>query len=266
MRKYGLKPQYDIDVIKPLDQISRWNLDNEHQIGTAILVDFEGKPGHIRQSAFIGISYSKWDGRFFDKLFEFTDVHKKDNYEVEAIVDLADLMISHNAEFDRTIFDLRFPMFNDKPWGCSLTNINWKQYGFRHQSLGFLLKEYGWKFNEHNALEDTRALAQLLSEKLPSGEYAMYELLINSRQPKTRVLAAFAPHKANEEFKSKGYMFNSKYILSPSKNGVWFKDVDPKNADKEIKWLKDKYNINPLTMEITAKKNFTPASIYGISA
>ena len=63
-----LKAQYDIDVIKPLDQISRWNLDNEHQIGTAILVDFEGKPGHIRQSAFIGISYSKWDGRFFDKL------------------------------------------------------------------------------------------------------------------------------------------------------------------------------------------------------
>ena len=253
-----------VKLLHQLYDIPRWNLDDDHPKGVAIILDIEGSLNNIRELAFVGVSYSKRDGKLYELLFEFNDVHKMPDYMVEAIVDCGDILISHNAAFDRPIFDSRFPFFQNKPWACSLKDINWKQYGFRHESLGHLLERFGWHFKEHTAMGDAKALTQLLAEQF-SNRFVMDKLLENARELKVRVHAPYAPRIANKEFKKKGYDFNEDYILSSRKKGTWYFDTSPEKAIQESVWLKDKWNVESIITELTPQINYTPEIIYGIS-
>jgi len=254
-----------VKLLHQLYDIPRWNLEDGHPKGVAIILDIEGSLGNIRELAFVGVSYSKRDGKLYELLFEFNDVHKMADYMVEAIVDCGDILISHNAAFDRPIFDARFPFFQNKPWACSHKDINWKQYGFKHESLGYLLERYGWHFKEHIAMEDAKALTQLLSEQLNNG-FVMDKLLESAREPKVRVHAPYAPKQANPIFLQKGYDFNGEYKLSSIKTGTWYIDVDPNKAIQESEWLKNEFNVKSIMTEITPQINYTPEIIYGITA
>ncbi|AWZ20543.1 DNA polymerase III subunit epsilon [Roseovarius sp. TM1035] len=44
---------------------------------------------------------------------------------VEALVADADLVIAHNSSFDRVMVEKLWPCFAEKPWGCTLTSIDW---------------------------------------------------------------------------------------------------------------------------------------------
>jgi DNA polymerase-3 subunit epsilon len=46
-----------------------------------------------------------------------------DNNRVEEIVERANLIIAHNAGFDRKIVEKQFPIFKKKPWACTCTQI-----------------------------------------------------------------------------------------------------------------------------------------------
>ena len=264
-QKVFLDENAGIKLLHQLYDIPRWNLDDDHPTGVAIILDIEGSSSNIRELAFVGVSYSKRDGRIYQKLFEFNDVHKMADYMVEGIVDSADILISHNAVFDRPIFDARFPFFQNKPWACSLKGINWKKYGFQHASLGYILERFGWHFIEHTAMGDAKALTQLLAEQFTNG-FVMDKLLENTRETKARVHAPYAPNSANYEFKKKGYDFNGDYILSPLKKGTWYIDVDLEKASQESDWLKNKWNVESIIVELTPQENYTPEIIYGISA
>jgi hypothetical protein len=260
-----LKENPDVKLLHQLFDIPRWYEDDDHPKGVAIILDIEGSINNIRELAFVGVSYSKRDGKLYELLFEFNDVHKMPNYMVQGIVDLADILIAHSAVYDRPIFDARFPFFQNKPWACSLKGINWEQYGFRHQSLGYLLERFGWHFEEHTAMGDAKALTQLLAEQFENG-FVMDKLLQNAREPKIRVHAPYAPRTANEVFKRRGYDFNEDYILSPSKKGTWYIDKLPEKANHESIWLKEKWNVESILTEITPQKNYTQEIICGISA
>jgi hypothetical protein len=261
--KMTLEKKYGVKIIRPIYDIKRWNLDDNHPTGIAIILDIEGSLNNIRELAFVGVSYSKHDGKLYQLLFEFNDAHNMPDYMVEGIIDCADILISHNAAFDRPIFDARFPFFQNKPWACSLKNINWKNYGFKHASLGYILEKFGWHFKEHTAMSDAKALTQLLAEQFSNG-YVMDKLLENARETKARVYAPYAPRIAKDEFKKKGYDFNENYILSPIKRGTWYIDVAPEKAIQESDWLKDKWNVESIIVELTPQKNYTPEIIYGI--
>ena len=50
--------------------------------------------------------------------------------EIKNIVASSKLVIAHNAIFDRKFLEKRFPFFNEKPWGCSLSQVSWSDKGF----------------------------------------------------------------------------------------------------------------------------------------
>ena len=52
-----------------------------------------------------------------------------DDAQVAALVAMADLVIAHNAGFDRPFVEARFPGFADKAWACSFADIDWKAQG-----------------------------------------------------------------------------------------------------------------------------------------
>ena len=55
-------------------------------------------------------------------------------------------------------------------------------------------------------------------------------------------------------------------ILPPLKKGTWYIDVDLEKASQESDWLKNKWNVESIIVELMPQKNYTPKIIYGISA
>ena len=61
-----------------------------------------------------------------------------DDAAVNALVQEADLVVAHNAGFDRPFVEPRWPVFAVKAWGCSFQGIDWKKEGSGSAKLEFL--------------------------------------------------------------------------------------------------------------------------------
>ena len=101
-----------------------------------------------------------------------------DDARLNALVGDADLIIAHNAAFDRPMLERAWPCFADKPWACSFADIDWRAEGFGAGKLDYLLMQQGWFYEGHRALSDCLAGMFLLNLKLPdSGACGMSVLL-----------------------------------------------------------------------------------------
>ena len=49
---------------------------------------------------------------------------------VSAQVEAADLILAHNAGFDRKFLERACEAFEHKPWGCSNSQVDWAAEGF----------------------------------------------------------------------------------------------------------------------------------------
>jgi DNA polymerase-3 subunit epsilon len=91
-----------------------------------------------------------------------------DDAQVTALVARADLVIAHNAGFDRPFVEARFPGFADKAWACSFADIDWKAAGAGSSKLGSLAQDRGWFYDAHRAQVDCHALLQVLTRPVGS--------------------------------------------------------------------------------------------------
>jgi len=66
-----------------------------------------------------------------------------DETAVADLVGSSSLVIAHNAGFDRRFLERRFPLFIDKPWACSLSQIPWSEEGFASRKLDYILGHSG---------------------------------------------------------------------------------------------------------------------------
>jgi DNA polymerase-3 subunit epsilon len=123
----------------------------------------------------------------------------------ESMIERASIVIAHNAGFDRLFLENFSKAFANKPWGCSIADIDWKGEGIASTKLDYLLFKLGWYFDGHRATEDIRATMQLLSLPLPiSGRLAMLALLDHARTPTYRVWAFGSAFEAKDNLKARG--------------------------------------------------------------
>lgn len=154
-----------------------------------------------------------------------------DDAAVEASAKAADLVIAHNAAFDRPFMEKRFPVFKDKPWACSSRDIGWRALGFRSSSLEFLAFRRGFYYDAHRALIDCRAGLELLAVPLAEGEAPPMRLLrTNAAKRTARLWAESAPFEKKDVMKARGYRFNGT-------SRVWWADVPAEALDEELTWL-----------------------------
>ena len=92
-----------------------------------------------------------------------------DDARVQALIERADLVVAHNAGFDRPFVEARFPGFAHKPWACSFADIDWKAQGAESAKLGALAQDRGWFYDAHRALVDCHALLQVLASPQADG-------------------------------------------------------------------------------------------------
>ena len=90
-----------------------------------------------------------------------------DDQAVTTLATPANLIIAHNAAFDRCFLERRFPLFVDKPWACSMGQVPWAEEGLGSAKLDYLLSRLGFFFDDHRAMADCRAVLHLLSLQAP---------------------------------------------------------------------------------------------------
>ena len=156
-----------------------------------------------------------------------------DESKIAAMLQGVDLVIAHNAGFDRPFCEARIPAFAQLPWGCSFADIDWKKEGYGSAKLEFLALDKGWFYDAHRAEVDCHALLAVLGEPLPvSGGSGLAKIMTASRQPTYRLQATNAPFDAKDLLKARAYRWNAE-------QKVWHTRLfDQEQLDAEFQWLK----------------------------
>jgi DNA polymerase-3 subunit epsilon len=181
-----------------------------------------------------------------------------DPAEVAVFADSADLVIAHNASFDRRFVERFCDVFAHKPWACSMSQINWAEEGFEGTKLGYLAMGAGFFYNRHRAANDCLAAIELLATPLPnSGRLAMARLLEKARRPGWRIWAESAPFELKDELKARGYRWNGDGGPNPK---AWYIDVDDDAKERELAYLRSEIYqryVEFLLRKITAYNRFS---------
>ncbi len=180
-----------------------------------------------------------------------------DDAQVQAVFESADLVVAHNAAFDRPFVEARFPGFANKPWACSFADIDWKTQGAESARLGALAQDRGWFYDAHRALVDCHALLQVLASPLGDPDTTGLARLIQAAARPTHLLRATgAPFDTKDALKARGYRWDGSAR-------VWFRTLPGDEAlEAELAWLKaEVYGGRRAQVEIEAQDALTRFSL-----
>lgn len=127
------------------------------------------EPDHMSAAAeaTVGITRARLKGRRFDAP------------AIDRVLSVTDLVVAHNAAFDRPFLERVFPAFADLPWACSLTDIAWRtEERLEQASLDFLLSRHGVAPSSGSPEDDCHALACVLAQPLPRSPCTGFRRLI----------------------------------------------------------------------------------------
>lgn len=159
-----------------------------------------------------------------------------DDEQVVGMAKKADLVIAHNAAFDRKFVEDRFPVFVGKPWACTVSQINWQAERISSRTLEYLLyKCGGYCINAHRALDDTEGLLGLLLGRLPVSDTRIFKALLDaSMEVSSKICAVGAPFDKKDALKQRGYRWND-----GSRGGTkgWWVIVSRQNEASELAYL-----------------------------
>jgi DNA polymerase-3 subunit epsilon len=157
-----------------------------------------------------------------------------DMARIAALLDGADLVIAHNAGFDRPFVEDILPQTRELNWACSFAGIDWTATGHSSAKLSYLASALGWFYDAHRAEMDCHALLTVLLAELPGqGVNGMAHLLASSHEPSYRLQATGAPFSAKDLLKARGYRWDGE-------GKVWHTRLGGDAAlQAECEWLQD---------------------------
>lgn len=155
----------------------------------------------------------------------------------------ADVIIAHNAAFDRPIMERHFPKLVplQSAWACSMNDIPWKKLGAPSVSLESIGLWAGYFYEAHRAMDDVQALAFLLN-----ATQQFDTLMTSAKGPLYRVWADGSPYDSKGALKARGYKWRNAIK-------TWYRDVRT-DSDAEKQWLVDNRHCRNPRVE------FVPAS------
>ena len=152
---------------------------------------------------------------------------------VANVVASADLIIAHNASFDRPMVERHWECFAQKPWACTLDSVDWLREGFGAGKLDYLGTQFGWFYNGHRAMADCEACLALLAQTLPNSSQKVITVV---REAALRndylVCAVDAPFDLKDKLRQRGYRWRPADV--PNGKIWWTMTVEP---EAEIDWL-----------------------------
>ena len=174
---------------------------------------------------------------------------------VERFVAGANIVVAHNAPFDRPFCEKLSAVFRGKPWACSLREPDWKALGTTSARLGDLLAGMGLFHDGHRALADCHALLEVLAAPAAGGSRTAWDLLLSSARRRTiRVEAVDAPFVSRRALKERGYRW---FPGNGDRKRCWETEISEAMVKEELKYLSDEVmtgNSRILTTPITARE------------
>ena len=175
---------------------------------------------------------------------------------VEKIISETDLIIAHNASYDRPMVEQHWDCFKNVSWACTFKSINWLKEGFNSAKLELLGINYGWFYDSHDAFNDCEACLALLSETLPKRNETVFSVLREyATKPNYLIKAIDAPYDKRTILRRNGYRWRPADQLNGK---VWW--IEKENYEEEINWLNKeiyKREINIPIKKITALNRYS---------
>ncbi|MDQ6996107.1 MAG: 3'-5' exonuclease [Mariprofundus sp.] len=151
----------------------------------------------------------------------------------------ADLIIAHNAAFDRQMLERRLPVTCKANWACTFNDIAWMDEDISSLKLDYIAYKLGFFFDGHRAVNDAQATLHILTRAMPnSGKLAMATLLAGAREKSRRFFAYRAPFEKKDDLKARGYRWLPDFTHE-GKKGVWSMSVPESDIEAEQQWLTD---------------------------
>ena len=163
---------------------------------------------------------------------EMVKGQKIDWIKVDELLASSQIMIAHNAGFDRPFIDQLSTVSSKKIWGCSLRQINWEGYGFSTQKLDVLSIYHGFFNDAHRALNDADSLLYLLSKKNNAGSPYLHDLLNQARKVAIQMIASQSPFESKDHLRLRNYRWDAQ-------NKYWSKEIEKDQLQDELKWLEE---------------------------
>lgn len=156
---------------------------------------------------------------------------------VQRFIKDADLLIAHNARFDRPFCEKLTPGFDVKPWACSVSEVDWVRLGFEGTKLGYLVGQCGAFHNGHRAVDDCHALLEVLAHPARTqAPPAFQQLLASSQQTRLRIHAIGSPFHTKDSLKERGYRWSDGTGGKPK---CWWREVAQDAYDDEVCFLEE---------------------------
>jgi DNA polymerase-3 subunit epsilon len=176
---------------------------------------------------------------------------------LDALIEPADLVIAHNAGFDRPFCEKLSPVFTEKAWACSVSEIRWADHGFEGNKLGYLVGQSGLFHDGHRATDDCHALLEVLVRPV-GGQAAtpFAELLEASRRCRIRIYAENSPFDMKDHLKGRGYRWSDG---SDGRPKAWWVEVDEAAYADELDYLRTeiyRWDADPLSIRLTAQDRY----------
>ena len=118
---------------------------------------------------------------------------------VNTIVNSSDIIVAHNARFDRGFFDLVSDLSKNKIWCCSVNDINCAELGFSIKNQEMLCILHGFYYSSHRAMNDVDALIQLLIHPHYGKHRPILDLINNAKQIRFKILVSNFPYNENKK-------------------------------------------------------------------
>jgi len=179
-------------------------------------------PGHI--TALTGISDDMVKGQQIDES------------TVASYLDDVDIIIAHNAQFDRSFFETTFPSIRPKAWGCSMCDIDWKIEGISSHKLEYIAYKYNFFYEGHRAVIDSLAGIHILAQDLPNSKQSVLkQVLTSALATRFKLWAVNAPYDRKDILKMRGYWWSDHKILNYK---AWSIELTEDKIEDEINYLR----------------------------
>jgi len=160
-----------------------------------------------------------------------------------------DLIIAHNAQFDRTFLETTFPSLPAKAWGCLMYDVDWDKEEISSRKLEYIAYKFGFFHEGHRAINDCLAGVHLLAQKLPKSQVpVLKELLIQSAAIRFKLYALNSPYDSKELLKARGYRWN---MNQNDKYRAWSIELLEDKVAEEINYLRSNiYNTSSINIPV----------------
>jgi len=169
----------------------------------------------------------------------------------------ADLIVAHNAGFDRPFCEAFSPIFRNKAWACSVSEIDWRVRGFEGNKLGYLIGQSGYFHDGHRAVDDCFALLEVLEQTRPGQSSRPFaELREASQRSRVRIYAENSPFDMKDHLKKRGYRWSDG---SDGRPKSWWVELPEEKLEEELRFLRTeiyRWDADPTVKYLTAFDRF----------